>query len=100
MQVLHAAVHEDDRAHKSVLGRWDMVVAAAVDASADAAVDGLSTVLRLLYIKDLRELQTTIDRMMVQVQVRTGHAVAADSAQQTHFTAPRCNMSWQQILQE
>eukprot|EP00775_Hariotina_reticulata_P013464 gene13464-13590_t len=37
----------------------------------DAAVDGLSTVLRLLYIKDLRELQTAIDRIMVQVQVRT-----------------------------
>jgi len=28
-------------------------------------------VLRLLYIKDLRELQTAIDRIMVQAQVRT-----------------------------
>jgi hypothetical protein len=35
----------------------------------DAAVDRLGTVLRLLYIRDLRQLQTTIDRMLVEVQV-------------------------------
>jgi hypothetical protein len=38
--------------------------------AADAAVDKLGTVLRLLYIRDLRGLQTTIDRMLVQAQVR------------------------------
>lgn len=38
--------------------------------AADAAVDRLGTVLRLLYIRDLRQLQTTIDRMVVEVQVR------------------------------
>lgn len=37
--------------------------------SSDAAVDRLGTVLRLLYIRDLRQLQTTIDRMLVEVQV-------------------------------
>jgi len=37
---------------------------------ADAVVDGLATVLRLLYIKDLRALQTAIDSLVVQVQVR------------------------------
>jgi hypothetical protein len=36
---------------------------------ADAAVDRLGTVLRLLYIRDLRQLQTAIDRMVVEVQV-------------------------------
>jgi hypothetical protein len=35
----------------------------------DAVVDRLGTVLRLLYIRDLRQLQTTIDRMLVEVQV-------------------------------
>ncbi|KAF8058070.1 hypothetical protein HT031_005730 [Scenedesmus sp. PABB004] len=36
----------------------------------DARVDGLARVLRLLYIKDLRGLQTAIDHMLVQAQVR------------------------------
>lgn len=35
----------------------------------DAEVDKLATVLRLLYIRDLRQLQTAIDRMVVDVQV-------------------------------
>lgn len=38
-------------------------------AAADAQIDALATVLRLLYIKDLRHLQTTLDRVVVQVQV-------------------------------
>jgi hypothetical protein len=37
---------------------------------ADAAVEKIATVLRLLYIHDLRQLQTAIDRMVVEVQVR------------------------------
>lgn len=36
---------------------------------ADAVVDRIGTVLRLLYIRDLRQLQTAIDRMVVEVQV-------------------------------
>jgi hypothetical protein len=38
--------------------------------AADAAVDNLAMLLRMLYIKDLRSLQSAIDRMLVQVQVR------------------------------
>ena len=36
---------------------------------ADAGVDAVATILRLLYIKDLRQLQTSIDQMVVQLQV-------------------------------
>lgn len=39
----------------------------------DAAVDRLGTVLRLLYIRDLRQLQTAIDRMVVEVQEYTAN---------------------------
>ena len=36
---------------------------------ADKQLDTAATVLRMLYIKDLRKLQTQIDEMIVQVQV-------------------------------
>lgn len=39
----------------------------------DPVVDRLATVLRLLYIRDLRQLQTTIDRMVVEVQEFTAN---------------------------
>jgi hypothetical protein len=43
--------------------------AAAAAAAADPAVDSVAMLLRILYIKDLRSLQSTIDRILVQVQV-------------------------------
>lgn len=36
---------------------------------ADSKLDTAATVLRMLYIKDLRKLQTQIDEMIVQIQV-------------------------------
>lgn len=39
----------------------------------DAAVDNLAMLLRMLYIKDLRSLQSAIDRMLVQVQEYTAN---------------------------
>jgi hypothetical protein len=50
--------------------------AGAAAAAADPAVDELAMLLRILYIKDLRSLQSAIDRMLVQVQVRAQHSTA------------------------
>ena len=40
---------------------------------AEAALDTAATVLRLLYLRDLRTLQTQIDEALVRVQARTPH---------------------------
>eukprot|EP00879_Flechtneria_rotunda_P020712 GHRR01021798.1.p3 GENE.GHRR01021798.1~~GHRR01021798.1.p3 ORF type:complete len:120 (+),score=50.33 GHRR01021798.1:405-764(+) len=39
----------------------------------DAKLDQLAIVLRILYIKDLRDLQTLIDRLVVEVQEYTAN---------------------------
>ena len=41
-------------------------------AGAEAALDAAATVLRLLYLRDLRALQTQIDEALVRVQARAG----------------------------
>ena len=55
---------------------------------ADKQLDTAATVLRMLYIKDLRKLQTQIDEMIVQVQVSKSSRLNKQAATQSYW--PTC----------
>jgi hypothetical protein len=57
--------------------------------TADEKLDTAATVLRMLYIKDLRKLQTQIDEMIVQVQVSTPHHCLGDTTLPTSYIKAR-----------
>ncbi len=56
--------------HRRAVACEDRQIRHACCRRADAQVDAAATILRMLLIKDLRGLQTQIDDMIVQVQVR------------------------------
>lgn len=56
---------------------------------ADEKLDTAAMVLRMLFIKDLRKLQTQVDEMIVQVQVSTTHRHLGHTMERHRHVAAR-----------